>query len=110
MAHKVIYEAFYGDGKSGKYLEELGHNVIHEKIDFFDEQKYIKNINCFSNEGNEWRNPIMEFKKNSLSSIQKISENIASNIIEDISGDKLNESSIKASVAEISKSKMDKYL
>ena len=36
------------------------------KINFFDEQKYIKNINCFSNEGNEWRNPIMEFKKNSL--------------------------------------------
>ena len=36
------------------------------EIDFFDEQKYIKNINCFSNEGNEWRNPIIEFKKNSL--------------------------------------------
>ena len=36
------------------------------EIDFFDEQKNIQNINCFSNEGNEWRNPIMEFKKNSL--------------------------------------------
>ena len=36
------------------------------KINFFEEQKYIKNINCFSNEGNEWRNPIMEFKKKSL--------------------------------------------
>jgi len=36
------------------------------EITFFDEQKYIKNINCFSNEGNEWRNPIMELKKNSL--------------------------------------------
>ncbi len=35
--NKVIYEAFYGDGKSGKYLEELGHNVIHDKIDFFDD-------------------------------------------------------------------------
>ena len=36
------------------------------EINFFDEQKYIKNINCFSNEGNEWRNPIMKFKKNTL--------------------------------------------
>jgi hypothetical protein len=33
--NKIIWEAFYGDGKSGKYLEELGHKVIHEKIDFF---------------------------------------------------------------------------
>ena len=36
---KVIWEAFYGDGKSGKYLEELGFNVIHEQIDFFEEDK-----------------------------------------------------------------------
>lgn len=33
---KVIWEAFYGDGKSGDYLKELGYNVIHEKIDFFE--------------------------------------------------------------------------
>jgi hypothetical protein len=33
---KVIWEAFYGDGKSGEYLKELGFNVIHEKIDFFE--------------------------------------------------------------------------
>ena len=33
---KVIWEAFYGDGDSGNYLTELGFNVIHEPIDFFD--------------------------------------------------------------------------
>lgn len=33
---KVIWEAFYGDGKSGDYLKELGFNVIHEQIDFFE--------------------------------------------------------------------------
>ena len=33
---KQIWEAFYGDGKSGTYLKELGFNVIHEQIDFFD--------------------------------------------------------------------------
>ena len=33
---KIIWEAFYGDGKSGDYLKELGFNVIHEPIDFFE--------------------------------------------------------------------------
>lgn len=33
---KVIWEAFYGDGSSGKHLEELGFKVIHEKVDFFN--------------------------------------------------------------------------
>jgi hypothetical protein len=32
---KIVYEAFYGDGTSGKHLRELGFNVIHEPIDFF---------------------------------------------------------------------------
>lgn len=36
---KVIWEAFYGDGVSGKYLTELGFNVIHEPVDFFEENK-----------------------------------------------------------------------
>ena len=33
---KVIWESFYGDGKSGEYLKELGFNVIHEPVDFFE--------------------------------------------------------------------------
>ena len=36
---KIIWEAFYGDGKSGTHLEELGLNVIHEPIDFFKENR-----------------------------------------------------------------------
>ena len=53
---------------------------------------------------------ISDLKRNSISDIQKISENIASNIIEKISGDKLNESSIKATVEDISKKNLGKYL
>ena len=53
---------------------------------------------------------ISELKKNSISSIQNISENITSNIIGKITGDKLNESSIKAAVEEISKKNLGKYL
>lgn len=37
--NKVIWEAFWGDGKSGEYLRELGFDVIHEPIDFFKSNK-----------------------------------------------------------------------
>ena len=53
---------------------------------------------------------ISELKKNSISSIQSISANIVSNIIENISGDKINEGSIKATVEDISKENINKYL
>ena len=36
---KVIWEAFYGDGESGNILADLGFEVIHEKIDFFENDK-----------------------------------------------------------------------
>lgn len=36
IPNKVIWEPFYGDGKSGLHLTELGFNVIHEPIDFFE--------------------------------------------------------------------------
>ena len=53
---------------------------------------------------------ISELKKNSITSIQSISESIVSDIIENISGNKLNESSIKATVEDISKKNINKYL
>jgi len=34
--NKIIWEAFYGDGSSGNFLKELGFNVIHEPVDFFE--------------------------------------------------------------------------
>ncbi len=36
------------------------------EIEFFKNQKNIQNINCFSNEGNKWRDSIMEFEENIL--------------------------------------------
>jgi hypothetical protein len=36
---KVIWEAFYGDGKSGAYLQEIGFEVIHDQDDFFETNK-----------------------------------------------------------------------
>ena len=53
---------------------------------------------------------ITELKKNSISDIQNISKDLAADIIENISGDKLNESSIKAVVEDVSKKNIGKYL
>tara|TARA_R110000772_G_scaffold19225_1_gene53862 strand:- start:44 stop:532 length:489 start_codon:yes stop_codon:yes gene_type:complete len=33
---KVIWEPFYGNGKSGEDIRDLGYDVIHENIDFFE--------------------------------------------------------------------------
>jgi len=32
---KLIWESFFLDGESGKHMQELGLNVIHEPVDFF---------------------------------------------------------------------------
>tara|TARA_B100001989_G_C24416525_1_gene401790 strand:- start:170 stop:745 length:576 start_codon:yes stop_codon:yes gene_type:complete len=58
----------------------------------------------------EAKKEISDLKKNSISLIQNISENITANIVEHISGDRLNESSVKAAVDEVSKKKLSKYL
>ena len=36
---KVIWEAFYGDGESGAFLQALGFEVIHDQDDFFETNK-----------------------------------------------------------------------
>ena len=36
-------------------------------VEFFDKQKNIKNINCYSNEGDRWEKSIITFSKNILS-------------------------------------------
>ena len=58
----------------------------------------------------EAQKEILELKRSSIASINNISQDIASNIIEKMSGDKLNESSIKAVVEEVSKKNIGKYL
>ena len=53
---------------------------------------------------------ILDLKKSSVESINIISKDISSSIIEKLSGDKLNESSVKATVEDISKKNIGKYL
>ena len=88
------------------------------KIDFDSKNALDKNIQSkkeviekeIEKEILKAQKEISELKKNSISSIQNISENITANIIENISGDKLNESSVKSAVEEISKKNLSKYL
>ena len=73
----------YGDLKRFKFLINLyplQYKVLHpdEKyltsnnnppkflVEFFEEQKNIKNINCFSDEGNKWRKSSIDFNQNTL--------------------------------------------
>ena len=58
----------------------------------------------------EAQKDILDLKKNSIDSIRSISQEITSNIIEKMSGDKLNESSIKATVEDVAKKNIGKYL
>ena len=99
-----------------KILEDAKKEVI--KIQIESKAKLDKDINEkkekiekeIEKELVQAQKEITELKKNSISDIHNISKEIASNIIENISGDKLNDSSIKAAVEEISKKNVGKYL
>ena len=53
---------------------------------------------------------IENLKKDSLKNISTISEEMASKVIEQISGEPMNQSSVKAAILETSKLKLSKYL
>jgi hypothetical protein len=38
-SNKIIWEPFYGNGDSGRFLTELGFNVIHQQEDFFENDR-----------------------------------------------------------------------
>ena len=48
-----------------RYLKQV-KNPPKINIEFFDNIKNLKNINCFSNEGNKWRNSNVSFDKENI--------------------------------------------
>ena len=104
---KQEYISALEDGKKSvqKIISEakrkLNKDIESKKEDI--EKKIQDEINNANKE-------IKHLKTNSILKINKIAEDLSSKIIEDISGDKLNESSIKATVSEISKNKLKEYL
>jgi F-type H+-transporting ATPase subunit b len=99
-----------------KILENSKKEVA--KIHLDSKNKLDKDINVkkdtadkeIENEITKAQTEISKLKKNSILDIQNISKDIASNIVENITGDKLNESSIKAVVEDISRKSIGKYL
>ena len=99
-----------------KIIEEAKKEV--QKIFFEEKNKLDADIKLKKNkfdseiekEIQECQKEINELKNINIENIIKISEEITSKIIEDISGDKLNESSVKAAIAETLKKKINKYL
>jgi len=47
-----------------KYL--IKNNPPNFSVEFFNEQKNLNNINCFSDEGNQWKKSTIDFSKNIL--------------------------------------------
>ena len=78
--------------------KQLDKNISQKKEQF--EKELEKEIKKAENE-------ILDLKNSSSKSINLIAEEISAKTIENITGDKLNDSSIKASVAEISKNKLE---
>ena len=99
-----------------KILEDSKRDVIKihleskNKLDKEIQEKKASMEKEIENEISKAQKEIAELKKNSISDIQNISKDIASNIIENISGDRLNESIIKATVNDIAKKDIGKYL
>jgi len=59
--YPLQYKALY---PNEKYL--TNNNPPRFSVEFFDEQKNLNNINCFSNEGNKWEKSNINLKKNIL--------------------------------------------
>ena len=81
--------------------KQLDKNISQKRNQF--EKELDKEINKAEKE-------IFDLKKSSAESINIIAEEISAKIIENITGEKLNNSSIKASVSEISKNKIGRFL
>jgi F-type H+-transporting ATPase subunit b len=101
------YEKILEDSK--KEVTKI-HLETKSKLDKDIQEKKSALEKEIENEINKAQKEIAELKKNSITDIQNISKDVVSNIIEDISGDKLNESSIKAAIEDVSKKNIGKYL
>ncbi len=101
------YEKILEDAKKEVIKIQIESKIKLDKDIYEKKEKIEKEI---QKELIQAQKEIAELKKNSISDIHKISKEIVVNIIENISGDKLNESSVKAAVEEISKKNVGKYL
>ena len=101
------YEKILADAKKEVIKIQMDSKNILDKDIQSKKEAMEKEI---ENEISKAQKEINELKRTSLNDIQNISGNITSSIIENISGDKLNESSVKAAVEDVSKKNIGKFL
>ena len=107
------------DKKKLDYEKEI-HKAKKEVIKIITESKKQLDKNISQKKGeleklleievNKAEKEIFNLKKNSAGSINMIAEEVSDRIIENLTGEKLNNSSIKASISELSKNKVGKFL
>ncbi len=95
--------------KSNKEISKMINDTRKklEKDIQIKKQSIEKQIN---DEIKKTENEIKDLKQNSISSIEKISEELSSKMIKEITGDQLNQSSIKAIVSDITKKNINKII
>ena len=101
------YEKILADAKKEVIKIQMESKNMLDKDIHSKKEAMEKEI---ENEISKAQKEINELKRSSLNDIQNISENITSSIIENFSGDKLNESSVKAAVDDVTKKSIGKYL
>ena len=95
-----------------KAKKKIEKNIADSKIEIADKiEKKRENIeNEIEVEITKAQKEIAKLKIDSVSDIKKISEDLTSEILEKIIGDKLNNSSVKATVDQITKKELNKLL
>ena len=95
-----------------KAKKKIEKNIADSKIEIADKiEKKRENIeNEIEVEITKAKKEIAKLKIDSVSDIKKISEDLTSEILEKIIGDKLNNSSVKATVDQITKKELNKLL
>ena len=95
------------DGKK-EVTKILAENSYNLKKEIQDKKNAFEKI--IDKEVEKAQKQINDLKKNSIESIYKISEQVASDVIKQFSGEELNNSSVKAVIEDTAKKNLNKYL
>jgi len=85
-------------------------NDAKKKLDLDIQKKRVAIESQIQNELNKAQIEIDNLKKRSLTSIEHVAEEIASKVVEDLTNEKLNQSSVKAIVSSTSKKRIGSLL
>ena len=89
-------------------VQAYDYSSVYTNTDIQNKRKSIEKE--IDDELEKAQSEIVKLKTNSLKDIEKISEALAGKIVEEITGDKLNESNVRAVVSDNSKKNLSKFI